>query len=745
VRSVLAATIACATVLAVAPVAQAADPFAWTPAQSATLARGRESGSRFGLLALHEVTVEVDNVFAAANREALALAEQRLADLPGVAAVFGPAGLLDVSVDGAGTPRGRLVLARGGSESEGEAARQRVVRRSDALGWFLTENGQRVRFLVDSNDWARVAPGVAAALAHSGLSLAPSATIGVRPLWPDPRARWRWLPVLLSAGAVILVLGALGRIAPVLGRRGPRRRLAVALAAAAGAAAPFAFVPVAGARLLGALAAVGAAAVVLGAPPWRTRRGAPLVLRSRLAAVPVVVAVVVLAAGGFVLPRLRVATRQWSASPLFFVSVRADIDEPVVLRELHRLTDYLRAQPGVANAWSIADLFMGVTFEGGEAARIPDDSEEVRRILVQARTDPAVRLELAADHREALIGIRFDNDPAVERFTIINKLDRYLATDFRRALAHVDLGSPATPPAGRLVGRGLLAQDANLRVLRICERSGRVLSPLEIEAVERAARQAATIPGADPARLQAELADATRDFVARHPFPLVPAEAEKLVLATSRSADEPALGEVRTLLSRAYGDRMPAAILDTSTVNLTRRLRAVRWRQIARTNFKEMLYGAGLPTEGVLADEVRSATLEAMGPIVGLPTTSDNPGAFHLDAVPLGGLANDRALSLGWTRAFRAGLVAAAAMIAILLVLLGGPGGIALLPIALAPLAMAILPAAALATPVGLPSLALFAAALSAGAALAVAATPAPITTLAVMTSVITPRRRRAA
>jgi hypothetical protein len=48
-----------------------------------------------------------------------------------------------------------------------------------------------------------------------------------------------------------------------------------------------------------------------------------------------------------------VATRQWSASPLFFVSVRADIDEPVVLRELHRLTDYLRAQPGVANAWSI--------------------------------------------------------------------------------------------------------------------------------------------------------------------------------------------------------------------------------------------------------------------------------------------------------------------------------------------------------------------------------------------------------
>jgi hypothetical protein len=743
VRRVLAATVACATVIVGAHVARAADPFAWTPARSAALARGRDTGNRFGLLALHEVTVDVDNVFAAANREALALAEQRLADLPGVAAVYGPSGLLDVSVDGAGTPRARLVLTRGGSESDGEAARQHVVRRADALGWFLTENGQRVRFLIDAPNWARVAPGVAAAMTRSGLSLAPSPTIGVRSVWPDPRERWRWLPVLFTAGAVLLVLAAVGRLAPAL-RRTPRRRFAVALAAAAGAAAPFAFVPVAGVRLLGALSALAVAAVVLAAPPWRQRREAPAVPRTGLAAVPLAVALVVIAAAAILLPRLRVATRQWSAAPLFFVSVRADIDEPVVLRELRRLTDYLRAQPGVANAWSIADLFMGVSFDGGEAARIPDDAETVRRILVQARTDPAVRLELAADHREALVGIRFDNDPTVERFTIVEHLERYLATDFRRALAHVDLGSAATSPAGRLVGRGLLAQDANLRILRICERSGRVLSPTEIEAVERAARQAATIPAADPARLQAELADAIRDFVARHPFPLVPGEAEKLVQALSRSADEPAPAEVRAVLARAYGERLPAAILDTSALTLTRRLRAVRWRQIARTNFREMLYGAGLPTEGVLADEVRSATLEAMGPVVGVPTTPAAPGGFHLDAVPLGGVVNDRALSSGWTRALRAGVLAASAAITLVLLLLGGPVAIGAVPIAIAPLSMAILPAAAVATPVGLPSLALFAAALAAGAVLALATTPVPPARVSAASRAVAPRRRAA-
>ena len=67
--------------------ARAVDPFAWTPPGAPAVARGRETGGRLGLLSLHEVSVEVDNVFAAANREALAVAEQRLAEVPGVAGV----------------------------------------------------------------------------------------------------------------------------------------------------------------------------------------------------------------------------------------------------------------------------------------------------------------------------------------------------------------------------------------------------------------------------------------------------------------------------------------------------------------------------------------------------------------------------------------------------------------------------------------------------------------------------------
>ena len=58
-----------------------------------------------------------------------------------------------------------------------------------------------------------------------------------------------------------------------------------------------------------------------------------------------------------------------------------------------------------------------------------------------------------------------------------------------------------------------------------------------------------------------------------------------------------------------------------------------------------MLYGADLPTDGMLSDEVRSATREAMGSVVGIPVAPEMPGALRLDAVAVGGAANDRALS----------------------------------------------------------------------------------------------------
>jgi hypothetical protein len=717
--------------LAPASIARAAhNPFAWAPVGAEVVERGRVAASRFGLLALHEVTVEVDDAFAAANRQALALAEQRIAEVPGVRAVYGPAGLLDITADARGNTSARPVLARGrgasqtaageSSESEGEAARQRVVRRADALGWFLTENGRRVRFFVDTDSWPRVASGVVAALAASGLSLAPASSGGLeaRPVLPDPRARWRWLPIGFAAAWSFLALVALRRSRALPALHG-WRLLGPALAAAAGAAAPFAFVPVTGVRVTGGLAALGAGLIAFALWPRRDPRPPT----PRPGGLVWLFAIVAAVGGAVLLPSLRVGTRQWGASPVFFVSVRGELDEPVVLREVRRLTDWLRDQPGVANAWSVADLFTGVTLEGDEASRIPDDSEQVRRILVQARTDPAVRLELAGDHREALIAVRFDDDPTVDHLTIVARLEQHLAVELRRALMRVNMGAAGVSPLTRSLGRGVLANDTRERVLRICTRSGRPLDASEALAVERVARQAATIPAADPGRLDADVADAVRDFIARHPFALGPAETNRLIAAVGAMGDGASIDDVRVAVATAYGGRLSDAILRTTAENLARRIASVRRRHVAATNFRDMLSGAQLPSEGVLADEVRGATLDAMGPIVGIPVAAESPAAYRLDMVPVGGAPNDHALSLRWRRALAAGAVAAAGLLGILLVLVGGPSGLLSLLLAFAPAAAALAPAALLGEPVGVPTLSFYGGALAMGGILALAVT----------------------
>ncbi len=732
-------------VLPALPARAADDAFAWAPAHAPAVARGRQSGARFGLTGLTEIEVEVDDLYDAANRQALALAEQKMAAVPGVRAVFGPADLLDVTVDASGKPSARPVLARGRSagawrargpssanppaspnESEGDAARQRIVRRADALGWFLTENGRRVRFLVDAPEWDRAEPALAKALADSGLGLLPSpGGLDTRPLWPDPRHhRARFLPLGFAAIWAFFVMVAARRAHFPLGRR----RISRALGAAAAAAAPFVLMPVAGVRLAGGLAALGVAAIALGGARAKDRdpHGADL----GAAGPPRHFLVVLWLSAALALevfavsPRVRIGTRQWSAAPMFFISVRGDLDEPVVLREVRRFADDLRAQPGVANAWSVADLFLGVTFEGQEASGIPDDPEELRRILVQARTDPAVRLELSADRREALIGVRFDDDPTVDRLAVVAHADRYIQRELRHALARIDLASPATSPVSRLVGAGILAQDARERILRICARSGRTLNRAEAESVERVARAAALIPAADPPRLEAEVADTVRNFAAHHPWPLTAAEVERLILGANALATGAPIEDVRTVVAAVYGARLPASMLNATAAALARRISAVQRRHTARIDFREMLYGADLPTEGVLADEVRSATLEAMGPVVGIPVAGEVADALRLDAQPIGGAANDQALSEFWNRAFRAGLIAAAVTIAILLCLVGGGAALGSVPLAFAPLAAAMAPSAILREPVGLPMLSFFAGALAGGALLAIIVTP---------------------
>jgi hypothetical protein len=709
--------------------ARAADTFAWTPAGDWAVARGREVAERFDLLHLVEVTVEVDDAYSATNREALAAAEQRLAAVPGVRRVYGPSRLLDLSLDASGRATARRVLARGTSETDNEEARQRIVRRADALGWFLAPNGREVRFFVDVDDFRRARAGIAQALAASGLGLVPPTSgdgLRARPLFPDPRAGGApQLPAAFAAAAVVFIVLAGLKARPLMGGFSRGRALGVTLAAAVGAAAPFAFVPVRGVRIAGAAAAFAAAAAVQFGLMFEVRRKRPVAWNHfrRPPALVFLLAVATVGAFAAVAPRLRVGTHQWSAAPLGFIDVRADGDSPVVLHEVQRLVEFLRAQPGVASAWSAADVFAGTQIEGEEASRVPADAGDVRRLLAQARTDPAVALELSADHREALVVVRFDEEgeESTDRLDLAGRLETYLGAELRGSLVPVDLRAGAVPLVTRGVAKGLLAVDTSKRVVSICARSGRPLTATETQAVERVSRQAAALPTADPGRLRAELAADVRDFIVRSPVPLHASEQARVVDALAALPDDATTNDVARVLAATYGERLSERALADTAAIVAQRMTAVRWRHTARINLHEMIYGADLPTDGVLADEVRTATLEGMGPVVGIPVPRSTPAALHIDAALVGGVAHDRALSDAWLSGLLRGVKYAVGVWAVLLVLLGGLGALAWLPLALAPAAAAALAPALVREPVGLWSLSLLAGALAAGAVVAAA------------------------
>jgi hypothetical protein len=260
-------------------------------------------------------------------------------------------------------------------------------------------------------------------------------------------------------------------------------------------------------------------------------------------------------------------------------------------------------------------------------------------------------------------------------------------------------------------------------VRRIAARSGRSLSPPESQAALEAARQAATIPAADEPRLAAELVSVARagvrEWVGRR-LPLRAAQQDALARGLASLPPEAGPADVRASIAAATGGRLPQATVGEAANTIREQLAAARRRHTARINFKEMLYGADLPTEGVLADEVRGATLEAMGPIVGLPVAAGSRGAYAVDAVAVGGAANDRELSDAWDAALGRGAAGALAALAALLLWLGGPRALGWLPVAIAPAAAALLPSALLREPLGLPSLSFLAGTLAAGAAVAV-------------------------
>ena len=204
------------------------------------------------------------------------------------------------------------------------------------------------------------------------------------------------------------------------------------------------------------------------------------------------------------------------------------------------------------------------------------------------------------------------------------------------------------------------------------------------------------------ARLDADVADAVRDFIARHPFALGPAETNRLIAAVGAMGDGASIDDVRVAVATAYGGRLSDAILRTTAENLARRIASVRRRHVAAHELpghalrRAVAQRRRARRRGAQRDAGRDGA--GGGYSRSRPTARRPTGWTWCRWVARPTIARCRC---GGGARSAAGAVAAAGLLAILLVLVGGPSGLLSLPLAFAPAAAAIAPAALLGEPVG--------------------------------------------
>ncbi len=672
-------------VLSDAAPAQAKDTAAWAPLDDAAVVRGRETAPRLALADTVEVSVEVSAALSPANRTAIAAAEEALRKAPGVRRVRGPAPVLPA-----------------GGPGEGAGPDSGATTGLDGDAWLLPAGGRAVRFLVEGTNLASARKPITEAIRASGLPLAHADAVrsAGAPLWHRPRGRPLGWPGILVIGVWAFAAAAIGTRLMGSGRLlGWRGSLLVAAAGGVGAAGLFAAVEVDSVRtaafqaavVAAGLAAAGGVAVAAG------RRSAALAVTRRA---PMIAGVATLAMAAAVALQSRIAFRsdEGSKTSFLYVDVRADMSDPLVLRELRRLTDYLRTLPGVAQATSVAD--------GG----------------------PGADMLKTADGREGLVLIRLDHDVVAHGRETLRRLDTYLEAELRGALLSVRVADPNLPAVTRTIAKGILAADARERIERLCARHGRRLTEEEVLGIDRVAKQAAFVPTADPAKLKAETEVEARALIAGFTSAgkgagaaSTPAGEAKFLTAVVKLNGDSTVDDARRALA-AHSPSLADGDLQSAARDLHARLAEIRRRHAAEINVSEMLFAANVPVDGPLAPAVRQATLEAMADVTGVPVDPATPGAVRIDAMAVGGAAHDRALAGALGDGARRGAVLALGAVALILFMAGGVRGLMWVPLAVLPLVVIVLGAALTGRAASMADLVTAAAALTFGATLAAAA-----------------------
>ncbi len=159
--------------------------------------------------------------------------------------------------------------------------------------------------------------------------------------------------------------------------------------------------------------------------------------------------------------------RQFGGSQVIQFHVRADLKDPLVLREIGRLADVVRVHPSVEQVLDVGQVISVANSAMEGEARVPDTRAKIGTLFGLLEGKPSVRQLAADDRTEALVQIKLGSRDAAEFEGILDDIEAMVA---REAVTSWEVAAADGPRAADVAAR--LADVTATRLHAVAGRQG---------------------------------------------------------------------------------------------------------------------------------------------------------------------------------------------------------------------------------------------------------------------------------
>lgn len=122
----------------------------------------------------------------------------------------------------------------------------------------------------------------------------------------------------------------------------------------------------------------------------------------------------------------KVLTEKMGGTSPVYVSVKGDVLDPEVLKQIKATSDFMLKDKNLVNARSVADLFEQMNNVMGEGKKIPDDPDKVANLWFLLEGQEILEQLVSPELDEALINATFGSNDIQDAKTFIDELNQYI-------------------------------------------------------------------------------------------------------------------------------------------------------------------------------------------------------------------------------------------------------------------------------------------------------------------------------